>query len=158
MEHSYIGNKLMNGVERLIMPKGDWYKNRLVWAGDYADDETDRDCNLYTIMEEEGEEIKLVDTKKRPKAYKFLVNYTLKEFVDLSTIKEDEDGFKIHPLSLLVCEGNGRGGGDYLYGYDEDKGKVKEERVGSWARCEIGLEKEVKEGFEEINGQFKNNY
>lgn len=37
MEHSYIGNAMMNVIEDLLSSGGDWYKNRIVWAGDYAE-------------------------------------------------------------------------------------------------------------------------
>jgi len=30
MEHSYIGNNLVNTVESLLAPDGEWYKNRIV--------------------------------------------------------------------------------------------------------------------------------
>src|SRR5208283_4997626 len=48
MEHSYIGNEFVAIVENLIKKNvakdgtvltGDWYGDRIVWAGDYADSE-----------------------------------------------------------------------------------------------------------------------
>ena len=55
-------------------------------------------------------------------------------------------GWQIHPLPLLTAEGNGRGGGDY-HG-------TNMEMVGAWARCRLGLVKEVPEGFTEITPNF----
>ena len=46
---------------------------------------------------------------------------------------KDWEGAKIHPLPLLTCEGNGRGGGDFR---GDEKGIV-----GSWARDVISVEK-----------------
>jgi hypothetical protein len=46
--------------------------------------------------------------------------------VSISSIYDGEES-QIHPLPLLTCEGNGRGGGDY---YGEDTNNL----VGSWAR------------------------
>lgn len=151
MEHSYIGNRVLNMVERLLTPDGSWYKNRLVWAGDYADHEEGYektpegyDRNIYTIMEEEG--TKLKPTKRKAlKKYRYLTNHSKKCFIDLTKIKEDKDGYKIHPLPLLVAEGNGRGGGDF---HDDDS------RVGYWARDIISLEDHVLDGYQEMDGQF----
>ena len=151
MEHSYIGNTVMNAVERLIIPDGAWHKSRLVWAGDYADHEEGypkrdgkHDNNIHTITDDEGTKIK-PKTRKVPKKYKYLVNHTKEEYIDLSKIVDDEDGYRIHPLSLLTCEGNGRGGGDF-HGDDD--------RIGRWARDVISLEESVSETFYEMDGQF----
>ena len=35
-----------------------------------------------------------------------------KEFVNKDTMPNNDD-WLVHPLPLLTCEGNGRGGGDY---------------------------------------------
>ncbi len=59
-----------------------------------------------------------------PLSAKYIINHDKKEFVDKSKVP-DVNGWKIHPLPLLTCEGNGRGGGDF-------KGDSK--LVGSWAR------------------------
>jgi hypothetical protein len=158
MEHSYIGNGIMNAVENMIIPDGDWYKNRLVWAGDYAEgEETILDKatrlfnkkheakNIYSIMENKGKKIQ-PPTKKVDKKYKYLTNYTKQIVIDLSKIKKDKYGYRIHPLSLLVCEGNGLGGGDF---YGEDS------RIGTWARDIISLEDHIIDGFQLEDGQFK---
>lgn len=38
MEHSWVGNDFVEAVEKLLSPTGQWYKTRLVWAGDYMDE------------------------------------------------------------------------------------------------------------------------
>lgn len=76
------------------------------------------------------------------------VNYTKKEFVDLKTIRSIsryDKNWKIHPLPLLTCEGNGRGGGDF---YEDDK------RIGSWARDSISIEVDKPIGFLLVDGTF----
>lgn len=166
MEHSYIGNPVMEAVESLIIPTGAWYKDHLVWAGDYADGEENTKTaenpdgrNLYDLIDDRddnGDKLENSEAKKlsppfakRPKEYHYLTNHDLKVVIDLNKIKKDSDGFKIHPLSLLVAEGNGRGGGDF-HGEDD--------RIGSWARMSISLEKEVLEGYDlcpDEDGQFK---
>lgn len=50
-------------------------------------------------------------------------------------MKEDDYGLKIHPLPLLTCEGNGRGGGDFRT-ENEDYLKL----IGSWARNRITIQ------------------
>lgn len=58
MEHSWITNNFVEVAERLLSPNGAWYKNRIVWAGDYGIDglflpdnapktEDNTDYNLY---------------------------------------------------------------------------------------------------------------
>ena len=151
MEHSYIGNKVMNAVERLLIPGGDWHKSRLVWAGDYADHEegypkreSGNDNNIHTITDDEGTKIK-PKIRKVNKKYKYLANHTKKVYIDLSNIAEDDYGYKIHPLSILVCEGNGRGGGDF---------RGDDSRVGMWARDIISLEESIAPDFCQVDGQF----
>ena len=55
-------------------------------------------------------------------------------------------GAKIHPLPLLTCEGNGRGGGDF---------SGENEFVGSWARDVVSIEFDAPEGFTEIFPNFR---
>jgi hypothetical protein len=148
MEHSYIENSMMNAVENLLAPSGAWHNTRIVWAGDYADKEPDGQ-NLWDMYDDEGS--KLVDhipfselNIVKDETLTFVVNHDKKEYVDLRTV-EHTDGWKIHPLSLLTCEGNGRGGGDF-HGDDE--------RIGTWARDHISMEREKPEGYTEINGTF----
>jgi hypothetical protein len=153
MEHSYIGNEFVNAVESLLIPTGSWYKNHFVWAGDYADDE---DESLWTKLEDEYPNKNLYaifhdnvinpDSVKLPKDYKFLCNYTKKEYVDYSKVKPTDGKWKINPLPLLTCDGNGRGGGDFR--------NEEDERVGSWKRDIIGIEVVVPNGFTEIDGTF----
>lgn len=56
---------------------------------------------------------------------RFLINDDRKEYVDLWEVPSI-DGYRVHPLPLLTCDGNGRGGGDY--------NGLNNKMVGSWAR------------------------
>jgi hypothetical protein len=134
MEHSYIGNEYMLAVEHLLSPEGMFYKSRLVWAGDYAENEPVGE-NLYTLTDTKEPYHRKGDVK----SHKYIVNHTKMEYV----VK----GTRIHPLSLLTAEGNGSGGGDY-YGIDEDL-------VGIWARDIISMEDEIPDGFTELVCGFK---
>ena len=141
MEHSYIGNNLVNTVESLLAPGGEWYKNRLVWAGDYADEEENGD-NLWTQV---GDDPIEPEDMEKVESGRYIVNHTEREFVDKDIVPKDSEGWKVHPLPLLTCEGNGRGGGDYRRNNDY---------ISSWARDEISIEKEKPEDFEEIIPNF----
>ena len=139
MEHSYIRNNFVSVVESLLSPEGMFYKSRLVWAGDYADEE-DGAGNLYSMaMLLEGREC-LIPTEDIV-AYRY-IDHTKKLYVD----KNLEFADNIYPLSLLTAEGNGRGGGDY-------KGTCMD-LIGTWARDVISLEEELPDGFTELECQF----
>jgi hypothetical protein len=149
MEHSYIGNNFVAAVESLISKGGKWYGDRIVWAGDYADPEPDtEDANLYHMVS--GKVIKPVVPEHVRGTYQkkrnFLKNLDTGEWVDLRKVPvtaegdwKDKDGkvhhytMRIHPLPLLTCEGNGRGGGDYHRGHL---------LVGKWARNRVVMQKE----------------
>jgi hypothetical protein len=81
-----------------------------------------------------------------PAKFRYLTNFTKQQVIDLTTITPEEDGWKIHPLSLLVCEGNGRRGGDF---------RGNDQRIGSWARDVISLEDHVRDGYTLVDGQFR---
>ena len=141
MEHSYIGNNLVNTVESLLAPGGEWYKNRLVWAGDYADEEENGD-NLWTQV---GDDPIEPEDMEKVESGRYIVNHTEREFVDKDDVPQDEEGWMVHPLPLLSCEGNGRGGGDY---------RRNNSHIGDWARDKISIEKEEPKDFDEIIPHF----
>ena len=146
MEHSYIGNNFVQALEYLICPRGMFYKSRLVWAGDYADNEADHDVNLYMLASDKMNEGKV----SRPSdydvsSYRYIVNHTKKQYVDTNRNVKREM-FNIHPLPLLTAEGNGRGGGDYRGNNDN--------LVGTWARNIISVEQECPVGYSELICEF----
>ena len=154
MEHSYIDNNFVKAVERLLSPKGPWHKCRFCWAGDYMDaglflpegtplkTEEGYDVNLYTFV---GEKSPFVSNLKEwlkslPYRGRYLVNHTKRVCIDLRAENVDHGknqyGYQIwaiHPLPLLTCSGNGRGGGDY-HG-------SKMNIVGAWAGDVISIER-----------------
>lgn len=141
MEHSYIGNNFVSVVESLLCAEGMFYKCRLVWAGDYADEEADGN-NLYSTALESESKQSVGLAKADMSAYRYIVNHTKKLYVD----KNLEFSGNIHPLPLLTAEGNGRGGGDYS--------GASEDLVGTWARDVISLEKDLPVGFKELECPF----
>jgi len=153
MEHSYIGNNFVGVVEKLISKGGAWHGDKIVWGGDYADPEVDAngevikeayegkmyDLTLYSKVRDN--KINPVETKG--KSPRYLVNLDTKEYVDLKNVPPFDDGWQIHPLPLLTCEGNGRGGGDF-------RGEDPNGLVGKWARNRVVMETVKPKGCKEI--------
>jgi len=175
MEHSWMKNPFVRFVERQLMVA----PQKLVWAGDYADNEkpetiTEREIkiladeeseywnteklrkngvNLYSLADTIGKLIhdERVENKYEhdykgvaPLKAKYLVNHDKQEFVDKTKVPKDKEGWQIHPLPLLTCEGNGRGGGDF-------RGENK--LIGVWARNRISVvskKSDIPKGFKEL--------
>ena len=179
MEHSWMLNPFVRFIENQLMLQA----QKLVWAGDYADNEnpetiTNKEIkalsredsedwnaetikkegvNLYSLSELVGkithDETIPKDKSKYDYKYKkiaplqakYLINYDKKEFVNKTKVPKDSEGWQIHPLPLLTCEGNGRGGGDFR----GDEVKL----IGCWSRDKIGVatkKTEVPKDFKEI--------
>jgi len=142
MEHSYLGNEGVCSFEWELTPEGRHHISRVVWCGDYADAEPGLGKNLHLICNERND-LMLHSTANTTGEYVFLVNHTKRQFVDKRKVPKGHDGLRIHPLPLLTCEGNGRGGGDF---YGESAGLI-----GSWARDVISAEKSAPaDGFTEL--------
>ena len=148
-EHCYVGNSFVEAVEYLLSPNGILYKSRLVWAGDYADTESDSDENLYTrgCDEVSIEKLNRIHMHVPPEIYQsdlqkfpYIVNHTKQLYVKKPAINPKD--YVIDPLPILTAEGNGRGGGDYK-GTDIDL-------VGCWARDSISMEVESPTTYTEL--------
>ena len=130
MEHSYITNDFVSTFENQLVDK----PQRVAWAGDYADECKRRKTNLYQRCDDNT---KIVPSSIRltEKDFPFVINHSRKEFVDKRKVSEipNWEGAKIHPLPLLTCEGNNRGGGDF-------RGDEKD-LVGRWSRDLISISK-----------------
>lgn len=123
MEHSYVDNRFVARLEQLIGKHGMFYKSRIVWAGDYADKEKNDDRNLY----HRAETTQPISIPQLQMYCRYIVNHTKKQYIDKERLSNE-----IHPLPLLVCEGNKRGAGDY-WGKNSDL-------CGTWAREIISME------------------
>lgn len=143
MEHSWLGNDFVLAFESLI------YNNpqHVVWAGDYASNCKGRKSNIYDRCKDSNEAKPTANLKADN--VRFIINHTKKQFVDtFNTLKStanwigDED-YRIHPLPLLTCEGNGGGGGDF---FGDDNHRI----VGSWARDLISVEPEQPKDYVEL--------
>lgn len=134
MEHSQLDNHFVQAIESLFTKKGPFYKSRLVWAGDYADPETDGE-NLQHASE--SVEVFGQPPLENTHEQRYIVNHDTHEYIDKWTSKE------LHPLPLLTAEGNGLGIGDYC-GLSEDK-------IGIWARNILSIEKDIPLAQEEVH-------
>jgi hypothetical protein len=140
MEHSYLGGIGVGTFEWELTPEGRHHMSRVAWCGDYADVEPGLGKNLHLICNER-KDLMIVPTAATLGEYPFLVNHTKRQFVDKSKVPKGTGGFQIHPLPLLTCEGNGRGGGDF---------HGESPLVGSWARDVISAEKTAPADFTEL--------
>ena len=133
MEHSYLANKFVNSFESLILnnPK------RVVWAGDYADECKGRKSNLYYRSLDKNNVLPTTQVNKNESRY--IINHSKKTLVDKNKVPK-KDGWQVHPLPILTCEGNGRGGGDF---------RGDSNLLGTWSRDVISVESKKPKGFEE---------
>ena len=74
---------------------------------------------------------------------KYLVNHTKGVYISFDKYLDGENDQEIHPLSILTCIGNGRGGGDYA-GSNMDY-------VGTWAWDEIEIVDDAPGGMKELD-------
>ena len=156
MEHSWLKNDFVNTFESLLAPNAEYHKSRVVWAGDYAEDEEnitlkdeegkEYNPNLYSLCNDENEITPNLIKVDNATYYRYILNHTKNEYVDKDKIVV-VDGRQVHPLPLLTSEGNQSGGGDY-YGKDEKN------LVGSWARDVISVQTTIPNGFNELIVKF----
>ncbi len=142
MEHSWAKNPFVRAFESLI------YQNpqHVVWGGDYAELCKGRKSNTYDRCKDSNEvkpETTLTDKETR-----FVVNHTKKQYVDKTKVPKDNDGWRIAPLPLLTCEGNGSGGGDFFVNNERQQGNVS--IIGTWARDLISIEPTKPTGYNEL--------
>lgn len=148
MEHSYVGNWYVKEYEKALATE--FFGMPFVWVGDYADVKFDTEVYLSadSYINEKTKEKTEYDTLP---TYNYIVNLDKKLFVRIPENNKDKNKLIIHPLPLLCCSGNKRGGGDY-YG-------TNEQLVGSWAYDRIGVTNELpKDITEELIVTFEEKY
>ena len=155
MEHSYLRNTFVRAMCAMISDRGQYFGMPFVWCGDYAD-EINQHQYYYDAhdVEKMNEYHKSLVEYDKEKEYKYLVNFSKKQYVVLPSHQESEERWKnnkytIHPLPLLTAFGNGRGGGDY-HG-------INMHNVGKWAFDKIGITNDsfYIDGFKEIKIEFE---
>jgi hypothetical protein len=129
MEHSYIMNDYVGAICELL--KSDWAGDKIAWIGDYF--ETGEIEGIPSWGEADDLGYKEIVVPGKVNNQGFLNNHTKGLSIDMSKLTflepdYGEEGWQLHPLSLLTACGNGRGGGDYR-GDDI----MYREIIGSWA-------------------------
>jgi len=99
---------------------------------------------LYHFASEAYRKIKPAFVNMLEARFFFINNINKEVFVDKRECPED-DGWIIHPLPLLTCSGNGRGGGDY---------RGDNPHVGTWAGDRIIITKEPMKEYKEFKPDF----
>lgn len=140
MEHSYVGNVFVNRIAHELLKT---FK-RVVWAGDYADNEIGKDVNLNTLADAKRQYPVLTFSHDVLAPYKYILNDSKRVAVLIPDIDTHE--YAIHPLPLLTADGNGRGGGDY---------RGDNPHVGTWARDLIKLSKTLPKEYELLDINFE---
>ena len=142
MEHSYVHNKYVSAFMHLVHEL-DTDRSGLpcVWCGDYADTFATEGLPLIERINPDTQESEVVGgfqacneacdwmgeygdkksneyldvielVKGAPKHYyNYIINHTKKQYVEVP--KYDKTKWQIHPLPILLSDGNGRGSGDY---------------------------------------------
>lgn len=153
MEHSWLENDFVNGILESIWDN----PCNVAWVGDYADDDSDFDerytKDTYETVWGEGQDERERPFDEVPTTHRdgYILNLDKGVYIDLRRYasvagfkpKWSEDTWTIHPLPLLTCIGNGRGGGDY-WGTCMDM-------VGSWAMDRIVFTEDLPKWFREID-------
>jgi len=136
MEHSWIGNDFVGHVMALMVKGGDWFRKRIVWAGDYYGNDTD-ETNYWSQAEDDTKIQPIICMVKEKQERAKLVNHTKKLYVRYDEMLPCVDrGWAgvVNPLPLLTACGNGRGGGDYSNRYPDC------DKIGIWAGDILSIE------------------
>lgn len=178
MEHSYIGNSVMNAVFGKIKD----HPLRIAWIGDYSDEQAGDEyehklmrtafMRIYDTVYGDDRDKHLIQPDPMPfdptSTGWYLVNHTQRQYITMDayiarnkwkeswknwkTGKVEEYDMCIHPLSLLTACGNDRGCGDYHAGYPDYN------KVGTWAFDQIELTRKKPVKYQEVMYSFTEQY
>ena len=143
MEHSWIGNDFVGAVMNLMVKGGEWFKKRIVWAGDYYGDQGE-EIDHYSQCSDSNKIKPAISMDIETQKKAILVNHTKKLYVrcdEMPVSKGMGSDWFINPLPLLTACGNGRGGGDY---------RGNPNKVGIWAGDVLSISLTVPKGYEKF--------
>ena len=174
MEHSYIGNSVMNAVFSQIKD----HPLRVAWMGDYSNEQEgdayenklmwEAFLRIYDAVYGDDMEQHLIqpepmDFDLESKGW-YLVNHTQRQYISMDacmarnkwkeswknwqTGETEEYDMCIHPLSLLTACGNDRGCGDYHAEFPDYN------KVGTWAFDLIELTQKKPVKYQEVMYSF----
>lgn len=92
-----------------------------------------------------GDDVEYLTCRGMVDEYKYIVNLTTKEYIEIP--EDNPEEWQVHPLPLLLADGNERGGGDY---YGINKGMV-----GKWKFNRIGATNDVPVSFKKLEIMFE---
>ncbi len=161
MEHSWMECVMMKMFAHLILHEiGPWSRDHIIWAGDYGKTPwpTDKDNwsfvggyvfnSFFIVKEIEQSDVKIfVNLDKNQ--YVNLRNCPKSNLIPLDNSSSDSMYSVVHPVPILLSDGNGLGLGDY-------KGNDEYGLIGSWRgdRIESYEELPVNHKFTEIFPNF----
>lgn len=155
MEHSWWNNSFCRAISETLVDN----PRKIAWVGDYAEEDECKELGFEYVevwgREDQDPAVGISSTDFMLDRVKYLVNVTKKLYVDLAKYREssmEEDGCTIHPIPVLTCIGNGRGGGDYC-----PADGVSDEWIGAWAFDAIMLTNDKPDGCVEICPVFREN-
>lgn len=143
LEMAFRNNYYMLRMEKLLSPGGLWYKQRVVLAGDNANNEKNHDVNLYvlTIPESDSDHKSDVTSQNinpitsadncineysaKENEFRYIINHDTYQFFD-----KQKSTTKIHPLAILLEEGHINS-------------------TGLWSRQRISVQNNIPENFTE---------
>ena len=130
-------------MEKLLSPDGLWYKQRVVLAGEYANNEKNHEVNLHILTLPESDtdyksEVTAQNINPNTTADNCIKEYSAKEGEFRYIINHDTHQYvdkqkcitKIHPLAILLEEG-----------YSNS--------TGIWSRQRISVQNNIPENFTE---------
>ena len=160
MAHSWVENDIRYAVCDYLIDN----PTRLVWAGDYEDENTSLPDKLKVYsnsieyvnsvtsedyMSEDYKTSRNRISKKVIGRYSTILNHDKKEYVDLKSLPFDSDGYQVFALPLLTANSSGSGGSYYIRPCDVVF-------YGRW--CGDTLQavqaNKVPDGYEQIHPQF----
>ena len=143
LEMAYKNNYYMLRMEKLLSPGNLWYKQRVVLAGDNANNEKNHQVNLFVLTlteSESGYKSGVTAQNINPDAsinncikeycveedeFRYIINHDTYQYVD-----KQKSTTKIHPLAILLEEG-------YI------------NSAGLWSRQRISVQNHIPENFTE---------
>jgi hypothetical protein len=143
LEMAYKNNYFMLRMEKLLSPGNLWYKQRVVLAGDNAENEKNHQVNLFVLTIPESESDYKSDVTAQDinpnttlnncikeycvgeNEFRYIINHDTFQYVD-----KEKSTTKIHPLAILLEEG-----------YINSKGL--------WSRQRISVQNNIPENFTE---------
>lgn len=166
MEHSYWDVIYVNSISNLLFNN----PGRIIWLGDYAEDEdlkylmrinsAEEIFSYRQVWGEKSVKLSSVNYSDFNMKDKYLVNHDKKLYLSCNSYYKESKSFVskgcdlvIHPLPLLTAVGNGRGGGDF-----DSYAKKGMEYVGLWAWDLIEIKDDIPEGYKMVNYRFIEDY